>query len=94
MIVSVRDGSLHIEEPDNFKAFSFRVPIGATLEDVDAVRFDGEHAWISQRHLKDWPPRRSDQDWQNKLNAMIDYARSKAWVDEATQAIRAHVVRI
>ncbi|MBK6703778.1 MAG: NAD(P)H-dependent oxidoreductase [Caulobacteraceae bacterium] len=44
VIVSVRDGSLHIEEPDNFKAFSFRVPIGATLEDVDAVRFDGEHA--------------------------------------------------
>jgi hypothetical protein len=87
------DGQLDVEDPMNFRAFSFRADRGRQLQDVEAVTFSGEYAWISERHLRNWRPRAGSQEWQDGLSRMIDYARGRGWIDPDSGAIRAHIER-
>lgn len=92
MIVSLDPaGALTLEEPQNLKAFSFRAgptPPGGASE---AVTFRAGFAWVSEAHLRRWPPLARDQDWQAALGVMVTFARRKGWVDPATGRIRAHI---
>lgn len=97
MIVAITaDTGLVVEQKHDLKALAVQAR-GVSTDDVDHVltstglgRLDGEHAWLSIAELRDHA-RIDDPEWDEEFDAMIDYARSQAWLDESGTAVRAHV---
>jgi len=89
--------STEIGDPGNFRAFSVRFEGGfdpvaqAELLGRIAVRYDSEHAWISEAALRDWPSLKSEAWWQAGLTGMIAAVQKFGWIDNERRAIRAHV---
>ncbi len=87
-----------LEEPDNTKQFHLTV-VGGTdaamvygaLVDAAAGRLEAEHAWIGVDAIRRLAAGRVGDSWDADFEAMLGYARSKGWFDEAGHAIRAHV---
>lgn len=97
MIIRIDDTkqAIDIIEPSNFKAFS--VQVGGRSDGTEkllasaVVKHDGDHAWISENWLREWPPLRDEPWWQNGLTAMISAAERYGWVDRGTSSIQAHI---
>ncbi|MGL3150338.1 hypothetical protein ACSS7Z_08230 [Microbacterium sp. A82] len=85
-----------VEQVDDLTALS--VATDLPLGDVDAHlraaglgRATDEHVWIEAEPLQSAASALSTAaDWNDGFARMLDYARSKGWVDD-TGAIRAHV---
>jgi hypothetical protein len=69
-----------LEEPDDFAAFK-------------AVVVAGDHLHVSPEALTAIADRTDDADWQERLGAMVAYARSKGWTDDEGR-VSAHVERV
>ena len=89
--------SLELDEPRNFKAFSVRIegPI-SPAEQTEllgriAVTSSAEHAWVSEKALRGWPPLSDEAWWQEGLSNMIKAAERFGWVDPVNRSIRAHI---
>src|ERR1700691_5351585 len=73
--------SIEIDDAGNFKAFavhmegSFDEAVRAELLGRIAVSSDREHAWISEKALRQWPPLASEPWWQDGLSNMIAAVR-------------------
>ena len=96
MKVVVADDAVELVEPDNCKAFHVEVQgdvdVAAVLDSSGAGRLadDGEHAlieigWVRQAAVAVGP------QWDQDFGAMLDYARTKGWIDEGSAAIVAHL---
>ena len=89
--------SVEIDDPKNFKAFSVRIEgtidpeVQAELLGRVAVSSDREHAWISEKALREWPALKSEAWWQEGLSNMIASVQKFGWIDPASQSIRAHI---
>jgi predicted transcriptional regulator len=89
--------SVEIDDPENFKAFSVRIEgaidpaVQAELLGRVAVSSDSEHAWISEKALREWPALKSEAWWQDGLSHMIASVQKFGWIDQANQSIRAHI---
>ena len=89
--------SIEIDDPRNFRAFSIRIEgsMDAVLQDQllrgIAVSGDGEHAWISEKALREWPSLKSEAWWQEGLSNMMAAVQKFGWIDQASQSIRAHI---
>ena len=92
--------SIEIDDPRNFRAFSIRIEgsMDAVLQDQllrgIAVSSDGEHAWISEKALREWPSLKSEVWWQDGLSNMIAAVQKFGWIDQANHSIRAHIERV
>jgi len=94
MIVSLdEEGRLKLEDAQNLGAFSYRAQRDSLLVSSEAVIFDGDVAWVSEAHLRQWPLLAGDVDWQASLDGMVDFARSRGWVHPESGRIRAHIKR-
>jgi predicted transcriptional regulator len=89
---------VEIDEPDNFRSFSVRVEgrfddpaLEPELFGRVADSHDREHAWISERALREWPQLKSETWWQDGLTKMITAAEKFGWIDNANHSIRAHI---
>jgi len=95
VIASIR--SVEIDDPRNFKAFSVRIegPMDSALQSEllsrVAVSSDREHAWISEKALREWPSLKAEEWWQDGLSQMIAAVQKFGWIDPANQSIRAHI---
>jgi predicted transcriptional regulator len=94
-------GSIEIDEPKNFRAFSVRIEgafaspaAEAALLERIAVRSDRDHAWVSEKSLREWPSLASESWWQDGLSSMIAAVEKFGWIDRADHAIRAHIERV
>ena len=89
--------AVEIDDPNNFKAFSVRIEgavepaLQAELLGCVAVSSDHEHAWISEKVLREWPSLKSETWWQQGLSNMIAAVRKFGWIDEVNHSIRAHI---
>ena len=92
------DGSVTLEERDNFRAFKLVVTGNAAK--LDAARKtlagvaelpDEKNAWIFEAALRRFVDVAQDQAWQQNLSAMIEKAKPHGWIDEMRKAIKAHV---
>jgi predicted transcriptional regulator len=89
--------SVEIDDPENFRAFSVRIEgamesaLQSELLGRVAVSSDREHAWISEKALREWPSLRSEEWWQQGLSSMIAAVQKFDWIDQANQSIRAHI---
>jgi len=89
--------SVEINDPNNFRAFSVRIEgamesaLQSELLGRVAVSSDREHAWISEKALREWPSLASEEWWQQGLSSMIAAVQKFGWIDQANQSIRAHI---
>ena len=99
MFVKVtRNGAVSLEDRDNFRAFRLVIEDVASRRDhVErqlgslAQLIDETHAWVSETNLRIRPEVVGDLEWQSKLDAMIENARSHGWINDQTRAIKAHI---
>jgi len=91
--------SIEIDDPRNFRAFSIRIEgsMDAVLQDQllrgIAVSSDGEHAWISEKALREWPSLKSEVWWEDGLSSMIAAVQKFGWIDQANHSIRTYIER-
>jgi hypothetical protein len=93
-------GSVEIDDARNFRAFSVRIEgrsdgpaAEAELLSRVALSHDGEHAWISEKVLREWPGLAPESWWQDGLTNMIAAVQKFGWIDNANDSIRAHIDR-
>jgi predicted transcriptional regulator len=92
------DRQVEIDDARNFKAFSVRIEgpfddptLQAELLRRVALSSDREHAWISEKALREWPSLASEAWWQEGLTNMIAAVQKFGWIDNANHSIRAHI---
>jgi hypothetical protein len=99
MIISVHaTNDVTLDEAQNFRAFKVVINIpDATLEEArvalagTATMPDRDTAWVSVEALRQWRGVKDDAEWQKNLDTMIEKAKPHGWIDEANNAIKAHV---
>ena len=87
-----------LEEPADTKRFHLVVVGGSdlglvygALVDAAAGRLEGDDAWISVDAVRRMASGRVGPEWDGDFSAMLDYAATKGWLDEAGHTIKAHV---
>lgn len=92
------DGSVTLEDRDNFRAFKLVVEGGTQRLDQarralanTAELPDQTTAWIYEQALRQRPEVAGDAAWQGNLGAMIEKAKPHGWIDEQKKAIKAHI---
>lgn len=53
----------------------------------------GDHAWVRTEALRRLAGPAATPEWEQAFAAMLDYARTRGWVDDAQGAVRGHVER-
>jgi len=99
MIISVHaTNDVTLDDAANFRAFKVAVKIPeATLEEARvalsgiATLPDRNTAWVSAEALRKWRGVKDDPEWQKGFDAMIEKAKPHGWIDETSNAIKAHV---
>lgn len=93
-----KDQSVTLEDRDNFRAFKVVAEGSAAAPDMArralaglADLVDTDTAWVRQAALRSRPEVAQDEAWQQAFSAMIEKARPHGWIDDARQAIKAHV---
>ena len=87
-----------LEEPDDCTRFHLAV-VGGTdlarvfgaLVDAAAGRLEGEHALITIDSVRRMAAGRVADDWGDRFDGMLGYARTKGWIDETGSSIQAHI---
>jgi hypothetical protein len=97
MTTNTGDNSPTLAEADDFKHFAVVAPgppDGEALRRAAGSlgRTDGDtHVFVDPAKLRRLPGALPDDpEWSSSLDAMLEFARSKGWVDEAGM-VRAHV---
>ena len=92
------DGTVSLEDKDNFRAFKLVVEGGpARLEQARRALADTAElpdqatAWIFEQALRQRPEVAQDAAWQASLGTMIEKARPHGWIDDDRKAIKAHI---
>jgi hypothetical protein len=87
-----------LEEPDDTQQFKVVVTGGTewglvfgALVDAAAGRLEGDDAFITIDAVRRMAAGRVGPDWDRQFLTMLEYARTKGWIDEGGNAIQAHV---
>ena len=87
-----------LEEPEDTKRVHLAVVGGkdvgrvyGALVDAAAGRLEGDDAQIAVDAVRRMAAGRVGPRWDEELDAMLEFARSKGWLDETGSTIRAHV---
>ena len=93
-----------LEEPDDTKKFHVAVLNGTSPEadfglifgalvDAAAGRLEGDDAYITIDAVRRMAGDRVEEGWTDQFDAMLAYAKTKGWLDEGHNAIKAHIER-
>jgi hypothetical protein len=99
VVIVVEDDAVDLVDPGDTRAFHVEVrgdvDVAAVLDESGAGRLadDGEHAlieigWVRQQAVGVGP------GWDQEFEGMLDFARTKGWIDEGSSAIVAHLERV
>ena len=87
-----------LEAPDDVTRFHVEVVGGAdrglvfgALVDAAAGRLEGDDAYVAVDAVRRLAAGRVEPGWDEAFAGMLGYARTKGWLDEAGNAIKAHV---
>jgi hypothetical protein len=87
-----------LAQPDDCTRFHLQVTgardpalLASTLAEAGAGRLVGDDAFVRVDAVRALAAGRVDAAWQTDFDGMLDYARTKGWVDDAGEAIQAHV---
>ena len=96
MIIDYAPGTgLRLLEADDLKRFKLRLPVNVIRPEIAGLVFvDDDNALIGVDLPPSLPGAPTTPEWRASYQAMIDYAATKGWIDQATNGIRAHVERL
>jgi hypothetical protein len=87
-----------LEEPDDCTRFHLAVYGGndaarvyGALIDAAAGRLENDHALITIDSVRRMAKGRVADDWDDRFDGMLGYARSNSWIDDINNAIQAHI---
>jgi hypothetical protein len=87
-----------LAQPDDCTRFHLQVTgardpalLASTLAEAGAGRLVGDDAFVRVDAVRAMAAGRVGAAWQTDFDGMLDYARTKGWVDDAGEAIQAHV---
>jgi hypothetical protein len=91
------DVTARLVEPEDFRAFKAVLreagpPLEERLAPAGIARVE-EHVWVPVETLRELAGDAATAAWEESLLSMLEFARSRGWVDEETGALRAHVER-
>ncbi len=96
--VAVTPPVVTLEEPDDCARFHLAVVGGkdlarvfGALVDAAAGRLEGDHALITIDSVRRMAAGRVTDDWADRFDGMLGYARTKGWIDETGSSIQAHI---
>ncbi|HZQ85220.1 MAG TPA: hypothetical protein VFA83_10300 [Acidimicrobiales bacterium] len=91
MVIIVRDQDVTLDEPADFKGFKVVVESGdgSGLFAVGRLAHR-DTAWINADAVRRLAGDAANQQWEEGFAAMLDYAKTKGWLDDAGD-IQAHV---
>jgi hypothetical protein len=93
MVIVVEDGGVHMNDPSDFEAFKVVVH-GTDASPIEVVgrMADSATAWIGVEAVRNLAgAAASVPGWDDDFAAMLAYARTKGWLDDAGTEIQAHV---
>src|SRR5688500_1576759 len=94
MVIVIEDGGVHMDDPSDFKAFKVVVKEGEDLSAIEVVGrlADAGTAWIGVDAVRNLAGAAATvPGWEDDFAAMLGYARSKGWLDDAGTEIQAHI---
>lgn len=90
--------SVTLEEPNDTTRFHVSVAgaqdparLAEVLAGGDVGWLAGEDAFVRIDTLRSLAAGRVDETWPSEFEKMVEYARGKGWLDDAGDAIQAHV---
>jgi len=91
MVIVVRDQDVRLDDPGDFKGFKVVVESGdgSGLFAVGRLAHR-DTAWIQAEAVRRLAGDDATPDWETGFAAMLDYAKTKGWLDDAGD-IQAHV---
>lgn len=99
MIVEIdlrgEEAQARLIDPEDFTSFKVVVhdtkpSLEERLAAVGVVRVD-EHAWVGVDALRRLAGPAATPAWEKSLGSMLEFARTRGWVDDETGSVRAHV---
>jgi hypothetical protein len=97
VVVDVRRATVGLVEPGDFSRLHLEVRGGFDEGAVDlllgnAGRVDSvEHAFLTVDGLRSLAGDVADDEWEQGLRSMVEYARGRGWLDQSGSAVRAHI---
>jgi hypothetical protein len=98
IIFIAADGRAELREPDEFRSFKIVVggrlaPAGltATLAGIATVEPDGKTAWVTRAGVRRLRGADAPAAWSTSFDKMVESVRRFGWVDDARDAVRAHI---
>ena len=90
------DSTISLDDADTFTAFSVTAPGRDQAAIVAAFGADAKageegHVWIQIQRLHALGREFGGAKWRDGCDSMIEFARSKGWVDELCGLLRAHI---
>lgn len=95
--VDVESGQLALEEPEVLTQFHVTASGGDLDAVIAALGAHGraadvdDHVLVAIDSVRAWAAGRVDDGWEQGFAKMLDFARSKGWLDDAEDHIQAHV---
>ena len=94
MVIVIEDGGVRMVDPSDFKAFKVLVKEGEQASAIEAVGrlADADTAWIGVDAVRNLAGAAATvPGWEDDYAAMLAYARTKGWLNDAGTEIQAHV---
>ena len=96
MYILVTPQAVTLEDPDNFQQFHVSVQgdvndVGAALASAGFGSLVDEDARISVAAVRAAAAGRVDDGWDDGFAKMLEYARTKGWLEDGDTSIRAHI---
>ena len=97
MELALDTSSAHLVDPDDHTGFAVVIecdgePGAAALASGGVVGL-GDHAWVRTDALRRLAGPAATSEWERSFVAMLEYARTRGWVDDEHGAVHGHVER-
>ena len=97
MRISVNGSNIELLEPDVFTAFDVVAPNLSADQVLTALGGHGspstepDHVFVAIAAVRSMAGDAADRDWEEQFQAMIAYAASKGWLNDAGDKIMGHL---
>jgi len=83
-------------DPEELRSFAVAVVDDSARNETawpDAVARHEEHVWVRIDAIRDLAAPQVGAEWEQGFEKVLEFARSRGWVDEEAGAVRGHVER-
>jgi hypothetical protein len=92
VVIVVRDGRVELERPEDLEGFKVVVHGNDATALAEVGRLIGrDNAWIHMDAVRRLASGHVGPGWEGEFQGMIEFARTRGWIDDDRREIQAHV---